>query len=255
MTDLIPHLLTQLPADRSGLAIVFYHVDGATWQHKGGGNAIDYAKDIAISVPAARAIHPDATVILLTDATTPIHQHDGLHIVRLPLGTELGMERTRAQIAFSHIWGGHALHLDTDMELRRTFSPLFQLDFDFAFTWRPEVPHMQINGGMFLVCQPKAFVQLQTAVLKLIPAIADAYHEPSKRTAYGEQMALHMLWEHREPARVHPSPFGRMGVLPCSVVNYTYREGDSSPAAERAMCWHRKGGLKAGATALPAAPR
>ena len=108
---------------------------------------------------------------------------------------------------------------------------------------------------MLTVCQPKAFVQLQTAVLKLIPAIADAYHEPSKRTAYGEQMALHMLWEHREPARVHPSPFGRMGVLPCSVVNYTYREGDSSPAAERAMCWHRKGGLKAGATALPAAPR
>lgn len=227
------------------LAVVMFHVNqdpGHPFESLQAGCKHDYGPVIAKSVAAARAVHPEALVVMLTDEQTQFAPDLPVELIRLPLVREWIMyERTRCQQAFASVWPCNAIHIDTDVVLQKRFDDLFGMGFDVGLSYR-DYPGMHINGGMLLCGNAAGFARFMQDFTRMYDAIADAA-EPwngfDLRCFRGGQLALAALMYDRQPG-VHKMTWGRVAVFNAREVNRTYGE----PGETRPYAYHFKGHRK-----------
>ena len=182
-------------------------------RHWGAGPDFDYGPSIKAAVSAAQAVHPEATVLFYTD------DYDidlPCLTIRLPLGKELGLNRTRTWAAHARAWHGPTLHIDSDIIIRRRFDPVFAREFDFAWSWRPPsdpfMARMPINGGMLLQKSGPDTAAFLDDMAEQIEALARINRRPGWLTAGGEQLALGLMLYGCQPGK-HKTPWGTCGVF------------------------------------------
>jgi tetratricopeptide (TPR) repeat protein len=156
----IRHALENIPL--GPLAIVFFHVNIRDERKKYAETVPElddeenYGKTMKLSLRAARATNPHATLILITDSGT--HTFQSLHfdaIIRLPINVDsLMLSRFRAYLALasSNLLPERVAFIDSDVCLSRDISPTFEDPFDVGLLQRKssEFPATPIDPCMIL---------------------------------------------------------------------------------------------------------
>jgi len=258
ITDLRNGIAAALMDEPRRLAIVFYHVAQGAEQpflRLQGPEAPDYSTCIRVAVKAVKRIHPEALIVMMTDDATEIDTTLPMKIVRLPVKPEwLMYERTRCQLAFTQAYEAQAIHIDTDVILRKSFNTVLGWPVDFVLTDRFEIPGQHINGGMLICKSPRKFAHFLTDLLKMYDAIALAAESWAPWDLHcfrGGQLSLATLMfdkfykrephnprKQPDPYHAHKTPWGIVGIAPAETINWTL---DPNNVNQDALAWHLKG--------------
>ena len=242
----------------AGLSVVFFHVGGTL--HPFRKVTVDYTGILLESMRAARAQHPDAAIVLLTDMITDTSAIAGLaRVARCDLDANFLMYsrmRSYRALAMTGKLTGAVLFLDTDVHLHRPFTPIFTGDFDVGLTYRNEVGqwHMPVNEGVMLASSgaAPALRRFFDATLTLYETLAAT---PAAHARYGfdvrrwrgGQLSLAKFIDWSTPP-LAPDLRDIAGVrvkfLPCTEYNYTVRKGVDPAALVGKWALHYKGDVK-----------
>lgn len=240
-----------MPERRTGLAIVFYHVhqDSNPFHRLQGKEKPDYTAAIRASVTAAHQIHPGALIVMLTDLTTTFDADLPMTIIPLPVKPEwLMYERTRCQLAFTQCWQGYALHIDTDVVIRKSFDPVFNLPIDFAVTWRGDFLGQHINGGMLICKTPQRFAAFMADFVRNYDLTCQqkGWEDWDLHCFRGGQLTLARMFPitNEYLDRIYPTRWGAVFLIPTQHINWSYEDPPTSPDATAAYAWHYKGAKK-----------
>jgi len=176
---------------------------------------------------SARLFHRKVSTIMLTDEKT---EFKGLprtvKYVRSEVDPEkLMLARTIAQLKYvqHHEFSTPLVFVDSDILFNATLSPIFEMDFDVALTWRTNA-EMPINGGLLILNNIRPHVS-KLFFERFVKIYRDKYSDSA--AWFGDQLAL------RDCAGVDFSQISgleiveadgvRVLLLPCDTYNFSPR--------------------------------
>jgi hypothetical protein len=209
----------------------------------------DGVEQIDLLLRSMRKASPDAQLTILTDRKTVIEVPPDVRIRRFDVDlSRIMFERTRVQNEYlaASPFETPIVLADTDILLCGDLGPLFNDDFDVAFTWR-EANEMPLNGGVIFLNNRNP-----DAARRVMDRIFSNYKDKYVGVAewYGDQFAILDLVDLPFP-EIYRSPTVRRAeaaikLLPCAIYNFSPKEGrpDLGDRNRDALIYHFKGGSR-----------